>query len=293
MRGRGSPTSMSRTRIPPMSVCKNTSPGGSAWTEPMMVASLPSGWARMVASAVPAIAGETIARSLPSLAMVSGSRPRISQAPRTPSCTGMARSSSAIETSEPRASGVDKGPAALAGWDALVVAGAEATPRLTCRLCHRGDDAAQVADGETFLQDEACREIERFGTCHGQVVDGAVDCQFSNIPSREEEGAYYVGVGCESQALACPVYAKGCCVIHGIEQGVREGGCEDAFNEVVGGFAATAMAERDFLVAQIEFVTTCLPCALDLFEDVVDACIIHSYFLAFFSVAVCPVSLCK
>ena len=172
---------------------------------------------------------------------------------------------------------VDKESIGFAALDDLGVAGDDGNTCLTCRLRHRGDDAAQVADGETFLQDEACREIERFGTCHGQVVDGAVDCQFSNIPSREEEGAYYVGVGCESQALACSVYAKGCRVIHGIEQGIREGGREDAFNEVVGGFAATAMAERDFLVAQIEFVTTCLPCALDLFEDVVDACIIHRY----------------
>ncbi len=37
MRGKGSPTSISRTRIPPISVRKKTIPSGSAWTVPMMV----------------------------------------------------------------------------------------------------------------------------------------------------------------------------------------------------------------------------------------------------------------
>src|SRR5437660_906679 len=189
----------------------------------------------MAASAVPAIAGETIARSLPSLAMVSGSRPRISQAPRTPSCTGMARSSSAIETSEPRA----------------ISFKVVATP-------------PRVGSFRQWMPSPAAAR-----SAATRVWRGAVSLSTSVSISSASRASM--------MAMACSVYAKGCCVIHGIEQGVREGGREDAFNEVVGGFAATAMAERDFLVAQIEFVTTCLPCALDLFEDVVDACIIHRY----------------
>ena len=55
----------------------------------------------MAASAASALSGATTARSLPSLAMVRGSRPRISQAPRTPAWTGMVCSSSPMATSAP------------------------------------------------------------------------------------------------------------------------------------------------------------------------------------------------
>src|SRR6266567_2664618 len=84
-----------------------------------------------------------------------------------------------VGANDTHSSCVDKEPIGFAALDDLGVAGDDGNACLTCRLRHRGDNAAQVADGETFLQDEACREIERFGPCHGQVVDGAVDCQFS------------------------------------------------------------------------------------------------------------------
>src|SRR6266487_4227735 len=101
MRGDGSPTSISSTRLPPMSVSRKTIAAGSAWTVPMMTASRPDGCERTAASAASATSGATIANSLPSLAIVRGPRPSISQIPRASGRTGIAGSSNTIATSEP------------------------------------------------------------------------------------------------------------------------------------------------------------------------------------------------
>src|SRR5579883_2314341 len=100
MRGSWSPASMSTTRLVPSSVRRVTSPGWAAQTVPIMRASLPSGWDFMTESTLPAASGGTIATSLPSLATYSGSRPNISQAPRTSSRTGISRSTSSTPTFE-------------------------------------------------------------------------------------------------------------------------------------------------------------------------------------------------
>src|SRR6266536_2633985 len=63
MRGDGSPTSISSTRLPPMSVSRKTIAAGSAWTVPMMTASRPDGCERTAASAASATSGATIVNS--------------------------------------------------------------------------------------------------------------------------------------------------------------------------------------------------------------------------------------
>src|SRR6266852_1403256 len=90
--------------------------------------------------------------------------------------------------------------------------------------------------------------------------------QFPNIPTWKEERTHDVGIGGKGQALTCSIQAEGCCIIHSIEQRIGECGREDAFNQVVGRLAAASMTERNLFVAQIEFMTACLPCAFDLFS---------------------------
>src|SRR5205085_12383136 len=106
----------------------------------------------------------------------------------------------------------------------------------TCLLCccrHRCNDAAQIGDWEALLQDKACREVERLRTCHRQIIDGAMNCQFSDISTGEEKWAYNIGVGRKGQALACSVDPKGRCIIHSVEQRVREGGRKNTLNQIV------------------------------------------------------------
>lgn len=83
IRGNCSPWSQSTTRSPPMVVRMRTSFSGSSTTVPMIAASAASGSARRVATRPSAASAAAIARSLPSLATFSGSRPSSLQAPRT------------------------------------------------------------------------------------------------------------------------------------------------------------------------------------------------------------------
>src|SRR2546426_10988527 len=98
-----------------------------------------------------------------------------------------------------------------------------------------------------------------------------MDCQFPNISTCEEKWAYDVGIRREGQAMVCPVDPKDRCIVHRIKQRVREGGCKDPLNQVVGSLATTPMTERDLLITQIEFMAARLPRALDLLQYVVDA----------------------
>src|SRR5262249_43926168 len=91
--GNASPKGKSRMRSPPIAVRTVTKPGWAATTRPMRQASRPSGCARSAASTRSAPTSGTRATSLPSLATRSGSRPKISQAPRTASLIGTTVSS--------------------------------------------------------------------------------------------------------------------------------------------------------------------------------------------------------
>jgi hypothetical protein len=82
---------------------------------------------------------------------------------------------------------VHEAPVRLASLDDLGVAGDDLHPRVLRGLGHRGDDAAEVGDREALLQDESCREVQRSGSGHGQVVDGPVHGEVTDVASGEEE----------------------------------------------------------------------------------------------------------
>src|SRR5579863_2565745 len=89
IRGSGSPTSMSTTRLSPYSAATSTVPRGCSRTSPTIRASCPPGARLKASSPASACSGAITARNWPSFAMWSGSRPSSSQAPRTVSRTGM------------------------------------------------------------------------------------------------------------------------------------------------------------------------------------------------------------
>ncbi len=112
-----------------------------------------------------------------------------------------------------------------------------------------------------------------------------MDGQFPNVSTRKEKRAHHVGIGSKSHALSRPIDAKSRRIIHSIEQRVREGGGKDPLNQVVSSFAATAMAEGNLLVAQVELMAARLPRALDFLQNVVNTsrmvrCIHHGHLLS-------------
>src|SRR5260370_28552105 len=91
--------------------------------------------------------------------------------------------------------------------------------------------------------------------------------QLPNIATWKKKRADHIGVGGKRQALAAPVDAKGCGIVHLVEQRIGEGGRKNAFNQVVSSLAAAAMAEGDFLVAQVEFMAARPTGAVDFFQN--------------------------
>src|SRR5437588_826877 len=145
----------------------------------------------MAFSAASALSGATMARSLP----------------KQP-----------IGVDNPYTGGVDEYTIGLAALNYFGITGDDSDTRFPCCCRHRRNDAAQVGDGKAFLQDKACREVERDSTGHCQVVDRAVNGQFANIPTWKEERTDDIGIGGEGQALTRSIQAEGCCIVHRIEQ---------------------------------------------------------------------------
>src|SRR6202035_4517256 len=104
IRGSGPPPSGSITRRPPKLVSTSTIPGGSVRTSPISAACSQPATDRSEDSAESASSAATNATSLPSFATYMGSIPRISAAPATAGCTGIAPSRTSIATDKERAS---------------------------------------------------------------------------------------------------------------------------------------------------------------------------------------------
>src|SRR5262249_38268540 len=126
-------------------------------------------------------------------------------------------------------------------------------------LCHRCNHPPQVCNSKAFLQDEACRKIEGLCSRYRQVIDRAMYGQLSDIATREEEWIDDIGIGCKCQPEIAVVKSKGSRIIHQIKQGIGESRSKNALNQIMRCFAATAMAERDMLIAQVKFLPSCLP----------------------------------
>ena len=145
---------------------------------------------------------------------------------------------------EPNARGGDVESVALAAFDDLGVAGDDGDAGGGRGLAHGGDDALEGFGGQTLFENEGGAEPERAGAAHAEIVDGAVDGELADVAAGEEERADDVGIGGECEAGAGG--GEDGAVVLGIEGRVREGGAEDAVDQVLGEGAAAAVADRDF-----------------------------------------------
>ncbi len=156
---------------------------------------------------------------------------------------------------------VDVDAVRLAALDHFGVAGYDSYARLVRRLTQRLHDAAQVGDRETFLQDDAQREIERRRPRHGEVVDRAANGKPADVAAGEEERFDDVGVGGEDESIGG--WRQQRRVVQRIQEGVRQLGCEDRLDQHPGGLAAGPVGERHPFVAERRRAPTMLRGAVD------------------------------
>ena len=66
---------------------------------------------------------------------------------------------------------------------------------------HRNQNPLKVLKREPLLNNQADGEIERLSAGHSEVVDGAKDSDFSDIPPFKEQGFDDKGIGRKGQSL--------------------------------------------------------------------------------------------
>src|SRR5262245_42706328 len=83
---------------------------------------------------------------------------------------------------------------------ALGVASDNLASRLFRRVAHGFQDAFEVRDRKSFLDDKTGGKMERAGAAHRQVVNRSTDRQTTDIPARKKKGRNDVRVRGERQA---------------------------------------------------------------------------------------------
>ncbi len=86
-------------------------------------------------------------------------------------------------------------PSALPRLDHLGVARHHRNAGGATGASHAADDASEISERKPFLEDEGGGQIERAGAAHGDVVDGAMRGQRTDISAGEEQGRDNICVG--------------------------------------------------------------------------------------------------
>ena len=152
----------------------------------------------------------------------------------------------AAPSTSPTPGGVDVEAVALAALDDLGVAGDEPHAGRRGRVAHRGDDAAQIVDRQTLLEDQPDAQIERLGAAHRQVVDRAVDGERADVAAGKEQRPHDIGIGREGQPRAADVEHGA--VMREIVRRCRRRPGGRALDQPVRQQAAAAMGELDRVV---------------------------------------------
>ena len=127
---------------------------------------------------------------------------------------------------------IDEDPVGLAPGDDLGVAGDDPYPGGIGSLAHGRKDGPEVVPAESLLDDEAGTQEQGTRAHHGQVIDGPVDRQGSDIAAREKDGVDNVGIGGECQPAAVGIH-QGRVVL--TRQGYpRQSGDDEVVQELVG-----------------------------------------------------------
>ena len=96
-----------------------------------------------------------------------------------------------------------------------------------------------------------------------------MDGELADVAAGEKKRADDIGIGGKSQARSRPRNRQNGGIVHPVKQRVGKGRRDDAFNQVVHGLAAAAVAGCNGLLAEVEFPLAHLAHFLDLFQRLV------------------------
>ncbi len=137
----------------------------------------------------------------------------------------------------------------VAALDDLGVAGDDLDPGRAGGVGDRPHLAGEHVGGQPLLEDQREREGQRPGAGHGEVVDGAVDGQFTDRATGEAQRLDDVGVGAERELLVTEADHSG--VAHLGQRVAAQRGGEQALDQRLGRLAARAVGHRDPLVTEL------------------------------------------
>jgi hypothetical protein len=153
------------------------------------------------------------------------------------------------------AGGGDEDTVALALLHHLGVAGDHGHAGLARRRRHRLHHALEVGERITLFDDEAGRQVQRPRAQHGDVVDGAVHGQRTEVATAEEDGAHDMAVaGHDEPAAFEQLGGRGQqrAVVALAQELVVEGGGKQLLDQLRGGATAGAVVQVDTAVLEVD-----------------------------------------
>jgi hypothetical protein len=91
----------------------------------------------------------------------------------------------------PKAAGVDVDTVAVTAINDLGIASDQFYPGAARSRSHAACDCRQAIERHPFFQDEPGAQEERLRAAHGDVVDGAVHCQFPDVAAGKEKWSHH------------------------------------------------------------------------------------------------------
>jgi len=145
--------------------------------------------------------------------------------------------------------GGDVQTVAATAFDDLGVTSDHPDSRLRGGRCHRRRRPTQDGDLGPLLDHEGGGEVERLGADAGEVVDGPVDGERTDVAAGELEWLHDEGIGRDRQSLAADVDDRGVTGLR--EERVVERG-EEHLVEQPGRHPAAAAVPHDGAVAMVD-----------------------------------------
>ena len=102
---------------------------------------------------------------------------------------------------------------------------------LRSRFAHRLNDPSEVLHCHPLFQDKTHRKIKRTRAAHGEVVDGSVNRQLSDVATGKKDRGYDIRIGAEGNLFA--VQRENRAVVQRLEQRVAKLREHDLFDELM------------------------------------------------------------
>lgn len=159
-----------------------------------------------------------------------------------------------VESREANACHGDIEAISLAALDDLGISGGDPHSGPPGGCCHRLDFPAEDGGLQSLLDNECTGERERGGPGDRQIVHRAVDRQFADGTARKDQRTHDEGVGRQGQLH--PADGEQCRIGERGQRRIVQGGQEQPFDQLVGGFAACPVAHIDPFRREGRYPTT-------------------------------------